>query len=105
MKERSTMIWRKKKELTLLEQTTEAVDRLGLEVADLQQERRTALATLGAVSEWLLEVNNDLVEKHKLASSMIGQLKRSQALMDEQITANKETHASIEAMLGIRHGG
>ena len=96
------MFWRKKKEPTLAEQTTEAIDKLTGTVTDLQEERKAALSTLAAVSDWLLDVNEELAENHKLAEALIGQLKRSQRLMEEEANANRETHAAVEQLLGIR---
>ena len=94
------MFWQKKKEPTLAEQTTEAVDRLSIEVGDLHFERLDALSTFRETANWLAQINEDLGQKSALCGTLMAQMARVQEHISQEVADNDKVRMKILDIIG-----
>ena len=94
------MFWQKKRELTLVEQTTEAVDRLSAEVGGLHLERNYALSTFRETANWLAQINEELGQKSALCGTLMTQMKTVQESISKQVEDNDKVRGKILDIIG-----
>ena len=94
------MLWRKKKEPTLVEQAVGAVDRIQTEVNDLHEERMSALSTFRETANWLAEINGDLCQRIDLCETLTSQLHTAVDNMSKQVADNDKVRDKILDIIG-----